>query len=148
MFTVEERDRVREQLLARAEADGTIAGAAFTGSHAVGESDRWSDTDLVLAVRGELTTTLNRWTRWLYDDLGAQHHWDLPAERVHAVPHGVDVDAFKPDLAGGPAIYDDSPLQQRFRDAHTATAHFQVNEASLQLPGRIVLGQPAETAML
>src|SRR5713101_6008389 len=32
------------------------------------------------------------------------HHWDLPAERVHAVPHGVDVDAFKPDLAGGPAV--------------------------------------------
>jgi len=45
MFTVEERDRLREQLLARAEADETIVGAAFTGSHAVGESDRWSDTD-------------------------------------------------------------------------------------------------------
>jgi predicted nucleotidyltransferase len=64
----------REQLLARAEADGTIAGAAFTGSHATGESDRWSDTDLVLAVRGELTATLNQWTKWPYDDLGAQHH--------------------------------------------------------------------------
>ncbi|MDX6356477.1 MAG: hypothetical protein QOF98_3380, partial [Streptomyces sp.] len=79
MFTVEERDRVREQLLARAEADEAIVGAAFTGSHAVGESDRWSDTDLVLAVRGELATTLNRWTTWLYDKLGARHHWDLPA---------------------------------------------------------------------
>jgi hypothetical protein len=55
MFTAEERDRVRERLLARAEADGAIAGAAFTGSQATGDGDRWSDTDLVLAVRGELT---------------------------------------------------------------------------------------------
>ena len=39
-------------------------------------------------------------------------------------------------------------LQRRFRDAHTATAHFQVNEASRELPGRILLGQPAETATL
>ena len=48
----------------------------------------------------------------------------------------------------GTAIYDDSPLQRRFRDAHTATAHFQVNEASRELPGRILLGQPADPAML
>ncbi len=107
MFTVEERDRVREQLLARAEADGTIAGAAFTGSHAVGESDRWSDTDLVLAVRGELTTTLNRWTRWLYDDLGAQHHWDLPAGprliRVFLLPGWLEIDlTFAPEAEFGP----------------------------------------------
>ncbi len=52
------------------------------------------------------------------------------------------------DLAGGSAIYDDSALQRRFRDAHTATAHFQVNEASRELPGRILLGQPADPAML
>jgi alkylation response protein AidB-like acyl-CoA dehydrogenase len=52
------------------------------------------------------------------------------------------------DLAGGSAIYDGAPLQRRFRDAFTATAHFQVNEASRELPGRILLGQPAEAAML
>jgi alkylation response protein AidB-like acyl-CoA dehydrogenase len=52
------------------------------------------------------------------------------------------------DLAGGSAIYDDSPLQRRFRDAFTATAHFQVNEASRELPGRILLGQPADASML
>ena len=39
-------------------------------------------------------------------------------------------------------------LQRRFRDAFTATAHFQVNEASRELPGRILLGQATEAAML
>ena len=46
------------------------------------------------------------------------------------------------------AIYDDSPLQRRFRDAHTATAHFQVNAASRELPGRMLLGEQADAAML
>jgi alkylation response protein AidB-like acyl-CoA dehydrogenase len=52
------------------------------------------------------------------------------------------------DLAGGSAIYDNSPLQRRFRDAYTATAHFQVNEASRELPGRILLDQQADVSML
>jgi len=52
------------------------------------------------------------------------------------------------DLAGGSAIYDGAPLQLRFRDAFTATAHFQVNEASRELPGRILLDLPADASML
>ena len=67
---------------------------------------------------------------------------------THAVRTSAEVVRSMYDLAGGTAIYDDSPLQRRFRDAHTATAHFQVNEASRELPGRILLGQPADTAML
>jgi alkylation response protein AidB-like acyl-CoA dehydrogenase len=67
---------------------------------------------------------------------------------THAVRTSAEVVRSMYDLAGGTAIYDDSPLQRRFRDAYTATAHFQVNEASRQLPGRILLGQPADTAML
>jgi hypothetical protein len=31
MFTADERDRVRECLIARARADSTIVGAAYTG---------------------------------------------------------------------------------------------------------------------
>jgi alkylation response protein AidB-like acyl-CoA dehydrogenase len=52
------------------------------------------------------------------------------------------------DLGGGSAIYEDSSLQRRFRDAHTATAHFQVNPATWELTGRLLLGQPTETTML
>ena len=67
---------------------------------------------------------------------------------THGVRVAADVVRSMYDLAGGSAIYDGAPLQRRFRDAFTATAHFQVNEASRELPGRILLGQPAETAML
>jgi alkylation response protein AidB-like acyl-CoA dehydrogenase len=52
------------------------------------------------------------------------------------------------DLAGGTAIYDSAPLQRRFRDAYTATAHFQINEASRELPGRVLLGQQSDVSML
>jgi alkylation response protein AidB-like acyl-CoA dehydrogenase len=67
---------------------------------------------------------------------------------THGVRIAADVVRTMYDLAGGSAIYDGAPLQRRFRDAFTATAHFQVNEASRELPGRILLGQPAEVAML
>jgi indole-3-acetate monooxygenase len=67
---------------------------------------------------------------------------------THAVRVSAKVARSMYDLAGGSAIYDDAPLQRRFRDAHTATAHFQVNEASRELPGRILLGQPADPTLL
>jgi alkylation response protein AidB-like acyl-CoA dehydrogenase len=67
---------------------------------------------------------------------------------THAVRTSADVVRNMYDLAGGTAIYDSSPLQRRFRDAYTATAHFQVNEASRELPGRILLDQPADVSML
>jgi indole-3-acetate monooxygenase len=67
---------------------------------------------------------------------------------THGVRVSADVVRSMYDLAGGSAIYDGAPLQRRFRDAFTATAHFQVNEASRELPGRILLGQPTEAAML
>jgi indole-3-acetate monooxygenase len=73
---------------------------------------------------------------------------DLRLAATHAVRSAADVVRSMYDLGGGTAIYDDSPLQRRFRDAHTASAHIQVNAASRELPGRILLGQEADTALL
>jgi alkylation response protein AidB-like acyl-CoA dehydrogenase len=73
---------------------------------------------------------------------------ELRLAATQAVRASAEVVRSMYDLGGGTAIYDDSPLQRRFRDAHTATAHFQVNEASRELPGRILLGQPADPSML
>lgn len=67
---------------------------------------------------------------------------------THAVRTSADVVRNMYDLAGGSAIYDGAPLQRRFRDAFTATAHFQVNEASRELSGRVLLDLPADVSML
>jgi alkylation response protein AidB-like acyl-CoA dehydrogenase len=67
---------------------------------------------------------------------------------THAVRTAADVTRTMYDLGGGPAIYEGSPLQRRFRDAHTATAHFQVNPATWELTGRILMDQPTDTTML
>jgi indole-3-acetate monooxygenase len=67
---------------------------------------------------------------------------------THAVRTCADVVRAMYDLAGASASYDGAPLQRRFRDAFTATAHFQVNEASRELPGRPLLDLPANVSML
>ena len=67
---------------------------------------------------------------------------------THAVRTAADVAREMYDLGGGSAIYEESPLQRRFRDAHAATAHFQVNPATWELTGRLLLEQPTDTAML
>jgi indole-3-acetate monooxygenase len=67
---------------------------------------------------------------------------------THAVRSSADVARSMYDLGGGSAIYEDSPLQRRFRDAHAATAHFQVNPAIWELTGRVLLGVPTRTEQL
>jgi alkylation response protein AidB-like acyl-CoA dehydrogenase len=67
---------------------------------------------------------------------------------THAVRASAEVARSMYDLGGGSAIYEDSPLQRRFRDAHAATAHFQVNPATWELAGRLLLGLPTRTAQL
>jgi len=67
---------------------------------------------------------------------------------THAVRTAAEVARAMYDLGGGTAIYESSPLGRRFRDAHTATAHFQVNPTTWELTGRLLLGQPTETGML
>jgi alkylation response protein AidB-like acyl-CoA dehydrogenase len=73
---------------------------------------------------------------------------DLRLAATHAVRTSAEIVRSMYGLGGGSAIYDDSLLQRHFRDAHTATAHFQVDEASRELPGRILLGQSADPTTL
>jgi indole-3-acetate monooxygenase len=82
------------------------------------------------------------------DEVSVELRNRLRLAATHAVRASADVVRNMYDLAGGSAIYDGAPLQRRFRDAFTATAHFQVNEASRELPGRVLLDQPANVSML
>ncbi|MEV7236510.1 hypothetical protein AB0N06_21730 [Streptomyces sp. NPDC051020] len=107
MFDVKERQRVRDQLLASAEEDPGIVGAAITGSDALGAADRWSDIDLAFSVHGRLDEALERWTARIYQDFAAVHHWDLPSGnavyRVFLLPGWLEVDiAFTPESEFGP----------------------------------------------
>jgi len=107
MFTVNERDQLREQLLGLARTDSRVSAAAITGSHAAGGGDRWSDIDLAFSIHGELAPALQHWTDVLYQQFAALHHWDLPFAstiyRVFLLPGGLEVDiAFTPASDFGP----------------------------------------------
>ncbi|MFC8710549.1 acyl-CoA dehydrogenase family protein [Streptomyces sp. NPDC057197] len=67
---------------------------------------------------------------------------------THAARTAAEVTAAMYELGGGAAIHEDSPLQRRFRDAHTVTAHLQVNAATYEVAGRHLLGLPVDTARL
>jgi hypothetical protein len=81
MYTIEERERLREALVVTARADPRISGAAITGSAAVGASDRWSDLDLAFgfAEPAQMADALSDWTDLMYRDHGALHHMDVVA---------------------------------------------------------------------
>ncbi|MGC4869305.1 hypothetical protein ACLQ3B_28135 [Micromonospora sp. DT53] len=107
MFSAEERDLIRQRLLHLAEQDPAVVAAAITGSHATDDEDRWSDIDLAFAVSGPLDAVMHRWTRQMYQDFAAVHHWDLRAGsaiyRVFLLPHCLEVDlAFSPEAEFGP----------------------------------------------
>ncbi|MFQ3594926.1 MAG: acyl-CoA dehydrogenase family protein [Sphingomonadaceae bacterium] len=67
---------------------------------------------------------------------------------THLTRTAADVTRVAYDLGGGGALYLESPLQRRFRDAHAMTQHIMVQPATFELAGRVFLGQPADTSML
>lgn len=81
MFTVEERDRLRDHVLELARNDPRVVSGAEVGSLALGGGDRWSDLDLTFGVTdgSALTDVLDDWTRDLVSRFDAVHLFDLVA---------------------------------------------------------------------
>jgi hypothetical protein len=79
MFTVAERESLRDALVEAARADERVAGAALTGSAAVGAEDEWSDIDLALGLTpaADQDAVLADWTAVMYAQFGAVHHTDV-----------------------------------------------------------------------
>ena len=79
MFSIRDRDRVRESVLQMASADRRVVAGAVVGSMALNQGDRWSDLDLTFAVADELPVfaVLEDWTRSLVDEFKAVPLFDL-----------------------------------------------------------------------
>jgi hypothetical protein len=103
VFTVDQRDALRERMLRRADHDDRVVSGAAVGSLAIGAGDEYSDLDLTFAIDGaSVTEVLDDWTAELEGDLEAVPLIDLEAGstiyRVFLLP-----DALQFDLSMTPA---------------------------------------------
>jgi len=98
MFTVAERERIRDRLVEMARVDPRIESAAAVGGSALGGGDRWSDVDLTfgLAEGASLQAVLSDWTRSVESEFNALTLFDLPFRssiyRVFLFPGSLQVD--------------------------------------------------------
>jgi len=98
MFTVEERDRVRNRVVQMSRADPHLVAGALVGSTAGGRGDRWSDLDLTfgLADGAVIDDVLADWTIRLANEFHAIPIFDLPhlstLYRVFLLPNNLQVD--------------------------------------------------------
>ncbi len=109
-----------------AKAEGALAAARAGLFAAIGAAEREAEAGAIaLATRARLRLAATHLTRT-----------------------AADVTRLAYDLGGGQALYLESPLQRRFRDAHAMTQHIMVQPGSLELAGRVLLGVATDTAML
>src|SRR5438552_589912 len=98
VFTVEQRDALRERVLTLAENDRRVVAGAAGGSLALGGGDRFSDLDLTFAVADDVPVpeVLDDWTRTLGDELAAVHLVELERGptlyRVFLLPAALQLD--------------------------------------------------------
>jgi hypothetical protein len=98
VFTVEQRDALREHLLRLAEEHEQVVAGAAVGSLAVDSGDRYSDLDLTFGIADHvpIADVLNDWTRTLVDELDAVHLTDLErgptTYRVFLLPDALQFD--------------------------------------------------------
>ncbi len=98
MFTVEDRDRVRDRLVQMSCADPRLVAGALIGSTAGGGGDRWSDLDLTFGLADDtiIEDVLADWTTRLVNEFDAVHIFDLPhlstIYRVFLLPNNLQVD--------------------------------------------------------
>jgi hypothetical protein len=104
VFTVEQRDALRERMLRLGEQEDRVVAGAVVGSLAVDAGDRYSDVDLTFAVADQvaIAEVLDDWTRTLVAELAAVTLVDLErgptTYRVFLLP-----DALQLDLSMTPA---------------------------------------------
>jgi hypothetical protein len=142
VFTVGQRDALREHLLRLAKQDRRVVAAAAVGSLAADSGDRFSDLDLTFGIADHVpvAAVLNGWTGTLIDQLDAVHLADLERSpttyRVLLFP-----DALQLDLSMTPAAKF-GPAGPRFRLLFGATAAGTSQGASPPVVGGLFLPTP------
>ena len=141
MFTVKQRDALRERVLSLAEGDERAVAGAAVGSLAVDGGDRFSDLDLTFGIvdHVRVADVLDDWTHTLFDELDAVHLADLERGptiyRVFLLP-----DALQLDLSMTPAAQF-RPAGPRFRLLFGETA--ADGEPKPPVAGDIFIGTPS-----
>lgn len=98
MFSVEDRERVRDRIVEMSRTDPRLVAGALIGSTSGGRGDRWSDLDLTfgLADNASIDDVLADWTKRLGVEFGAVHLFELPhlstIYRVFLLPGNLQVD--------------------------------------------------------
>src|SRR5436190_14787014 len=98
MFTVADRERLRDSVLERARADTRILAGAIVGSLADSDGDPWADLDLTFGVADgvSLGRVLEDFTHPLVEDFDAIPLFDLPSGatiyRVFVLPGALQFD--------------------------------------------------------
>jgi hypothetical protein len=142
MFTVEQRDTLRERLLRLAQEDERVVAGAAVGSLAVDAADRFSDVDLTFAITDHVhvVDVLDDWTRTLIDELDAVQLAELERGptiyRVFLLP-----DALQLDLSMTPAAQF-RPAGPRFRLLFGETAASEFETPTPPVPGDLFISTP------
>jgi hypothetical protein len=98
VFTVAQRDALRERVLRLAEEDERVVAGAVVGSLAFDDGDRFSDVDLTFGIADhvQVDDVLDDWTRTLIDELDAVRLADLErgpsTYRVFLLPNALQLD--------------------------------------------------------
>jgi hypothetical protein len=143
VFTVEQRDALREHLLELAEEDERVIAGAAVGSLAVDGGDRFSDLDLTFGIADNVPVAdvLNDWTRTLIGERDAVHLADLArgptTYRVFLLP-----DALQFDLSMTPAAQF-RPAGPRFRLLFGETAAGDSEVPTPQVAGDLFIPTPS-----
>jgi hypothetical protein len=141
VFTVEQRNALRAQMLQLAEEDERVIAGAAVGSLAVGSGDRFSDLDLTFGIADGVPVVhvLDGWTRTLAEELDGVLLADLEAGpttyRVFLLP-----DALQFDLSMTPAA-EFRPAGPRFQLLFGETAPDE-SEARRRSKGALFIPTP------
>jgi hypothetical protein len=98
MFSIKERNDLRDRILQFARKDARVIAGAAVGSLALSDGDRWSDLDLTFSVADQYSIfeVLEDWTGNIIQEFKASQLFDLPSGasiyRVFLLPNCLQFD--------------------------------------------------------